>query len=171
MIKSVGFDRLLGVTAAWAAYRAYGLAEFYAPSLYHPYYLCLGTHCNCAFDPPAQDFTASGGIGSAGVGAAVDALRNISGLPPSPSPPGPAPRPVPENCSALHGFDCHQGQYCSDVLTGQMTDYAHVGSETLSACEAICIADSHCSCFIHTDRPDPPLYMVRLPRRRLSPIS
>eukprot|EP01047_Picozoa_sp_COSAG01_P060032 COSAG01_NODE_7297_length_3262_cov_8.165033_3_plen_92_part_00 len=28
--------------AAWAAYRAFGLAEVYAASLYHPYYLCLG---------------------------------------------------------------------------------------------------------------------------------
>eukprot|EP01051_Picozoa_sp_SAG22_P000055 SAG22_NODE_1_length_62449_cov_158.689270_55_plen_168_part_00 len=27
---------ILAYDAAWAAYRAYGLAEFYAPSLYHP---------------------------------------------------------------------------------------------------------------------------------------
>jgi hypothetical protein len=41
--------------AAWAAYRAFGLAEIYAASLYHPYFLCLGTGCNSAFDPPEVD--------------------------------------------------------------------------------------------------------------------
>ena len=51
-----------------------GLAEVYAPSLYHPYYLCLGTQCNCAFDPPAEDLKNSL---SGGIGAAVDALRTF----------------------------------------------------------------------------------------------
>ena len=52
-----------------------GLAESYAPSLYHPYYLCLGTHCNCAFDPPDADLKNSL---SGGIGAAVDALRKYT---------------------------------------------------------------------------------------------
>lgn len=39
-----------------------------------------------------------------------------------------------------------------------MTDYAHVGSEGLKECEAICTGDAQCSCFVHTDRPDPPDY-------------
>eukprot|EP00041_Stephanoeca_diplocostata_P028099 m.786342 g.786342 ORF g.786342 m.786342 type:complete len:87 (-) comp23305_c1_seq31:1818-2078(-) len=39
--------------AATSAYRAFGLSNVFAASLYHPYYLCLGTSCNCAFDPPA----------------------------------------------------------------------------------------------------------------------
>ena len=67
---------ILAYDAAWAAYRAYGLAEFYAPSLYHPYYLCLGIQCNCAFDPPAADLENSL---AGGIGAAVDKLRNITG--------------------------------------------------------------------------------------------
>lgn len=55
--------------AALAAYRAFGLADVFAPSLYHPYYLCLGTACNCAFDP------SDAGDGGDGVGATIDALR------------------------------------------------------------------------------------------------
>eukprot|EP00038_Savillea_parva_P017329 m.19844 g.19844 ORF g.19844 m.19844 type:complete len:597 (+) comp3731_c0_seq1:39-1829(+) len=57
--------------AAYAEYRAFGLAEVYAASLYHPYYLCLGTACNCAFDPPP-------GAAPDGIGATVDSLRNAT---------------------------------------------------------------------------------------------
>jgi hypothetical protein len=45
------------------------------PSLYHPYYLCLGTHCNCAFDLPTVDLANSL---NRRIGAAVDKLRNVS---------------------------------------------------------------------------------------------
>jgi hypothetical protein len=57
--------------AAYAEYRAFGLAEIYAASLYHPYYLCLGTSCNCAFDPAP-------GTVPDGIGATVDQFRNTS---------------------------------------------------------------------------------------------
>ena len=57
---------------AWAAYRAFGLSHVFAPSLYHDYYLCLGTSCNCAFDP--QD----SGDDGAGIGVTIDRLRNTS---------------------------------------------------------------------------------------------
>jgi hypothetical protein len=57
--------------AAYAGYRAFGLAEVHAASLYHPYYLCLGTSCNCAFDPP------NGSVPD-GIGATVDRFRNVS---------------------------------------------------------------------------------------------
>jgi hypothetical protein len=162
--------------AAWAAYRAFGLAEVYAASLYHPYYLCLGarqhpslrsptagplsarrltklcvgvagTHCNCAFDPPASDLQ---NTLHAGVGAAVDRLRNLTNVPP-----GPPPVPAGEPCTTFAGYSCHMGRYCDDMASGQMTDFAHTGSENLSACEHVCAMDPHCSCFIHTDRPDP----------------
>ena len=64
--------------AAFAAYRAFGLADVFAPSLYHPYYLCLGTQCNCALDPPANET----GDGHNGVGATIDSLRaNTSRIP------------------------------------------------------------------------------------------
>ena len=36
-----------------------------------------------------------------------------------------------------------------------MTDFAHEGSESVEACGRLCLADAHCTCFIHTDRPDP----------------
>ena len=143
-------DGILAYDAAWAAYRAYGLAEFYAPSLYHPYYLCLGIQCNCAFDPPAADLKNSL---SGGIGAAVDALRNVSGLPPPPGPP--QPESGGEKCQNFTGFSCYQGQYCEDVTSGAMTDYAHSGTEDIKACAALCTASKSCTCFIHTDRPDP----------------
>ena len=57
--------------AAFAAYRAFGLADVFAPSLYHPYYLCLGTQCNCALDPPANQT----GDKDYGIGATIDGLR------------------------------------------------------------------------------------------------
>ena len=42
-------EAIADYNAAWAGYPAFGLANVFAPSLYHPYYLCLGTSCNCAF--------------------------------------------------------------------------------------------------------------------------
>lgn len=67
---------------AWGAYRAFGLAEVFAPSLYHPYYLCLGTTCNGAFNPPSSDQQPSSldGKDAYGIGHTVDALRNITRL-------------------------------------------------------------------------------------------
>ena len=53
---------------AWSAYRAFGLANIFSASLYHPYYLCLGDFCNASFDPPA-------GQTPDGIGSTVDALR------------------------------------------------------------------------------------------------
>jgi hypothetical protein len=58
--------------AAFTAYRAYGLSDVFAPSLYHPYYLCLGTKCSCAFDP------IDAGDSGHGIGATIDALRGDS---------------------------------------------------------------------------------------------
>ena len=55
--------------AAWEAYRAYGLANVFAPSLYHDYYFCLGTNCSGDFDP------ADPGDGGSGVGKCIDGLR------------------------------------------------------------------------------------------------
>ena len=53
-------------------------------------------------------------------------------------------------------YSCHEGKYCSDAATGTlMADYSHVGNEDLQACEGVCTADPHCTCFIHTNRPDP----------------
>eukprot|EP01065_Artemidia_motanka_P005920 TRINITY_DN12878_c0_g1_i1.p1 TRINITY_DN12878_c0_g1~~TRINITY_DN12878_c0_g1_i1.p1 ORF type:complete len:588 (+),score=184.61 TRINITY_DN12878_c0_g1_i1:65-1765(+) len=54
--------------SAFGAYRAFGLVNGFAPSLYHPYYLCLGTDCTGAFDPPP-------GAAPAGIGASVDKYR------------------------------------------------------------------------------------------------
>jgi hypothetical protein len=36
-----------------------------------------------------------------------------------------------------------------------MTDFAHIGNENVAGCEQICSQDPDCSCFIHTNRPDP----------------
>eukprot|EP01048_Picozoa_sp_COSAG05_P010484 COSAG05_NODE_926_length_6575_cov_6.025324_4_plen_294_part_00 len=132
--------------AAWAAYRAYGLSEFYAPSLYHPYYLCLGTHCNCAFDPPKADLTNNL---HGGVGAAVDALRNVSGLPS----PWPQPAGVGETCGSFAGFNCTQGKYCFDHPN---PDFSYTGNDDLAGCAKRCEAEASCTCFIHTGTPDPP---------------
>lgn len=66
--------------AAWAAYRAFGLSCFQAASLYHPYYLCLGTTCNGAFDPPDMDMQRSSidGLNAYGIGHSIDGLRNMT---------------------------------------------------------------------------------------------
>jgi hypothetical protein len=133
--------------SAWAAYRAFGLAEFYAPSLYHPYYLCLGTQCNCAFDPPASDV-------HGGIGAAVDALRNVSGRPPGPPAP-PGPPGVGEACGSFLGFNCTQGSYCQDHPS---PDFGYSGADSLTACAQRCEVDASCTCFIHTDTPNPPSF-------------
>jgi len=47
----------------FGAYKAFGLANRYAASLYHDYYLCLGTFCTGAFDP-SDTHSAPPGIGS-----------------------------------------------------------------------------------------------------------
>lgn len=62
---------------AFAAYRAFGLSEPMAASLYHPYHLCLGTTCNNAFEPPETDMQEGSwnGKNSQGMGHAVDGLR------------------------------------------------------------------------------------------------
>ena len=148
-------DAILGYDAAWAGYRAFGLAEVYAPSLYHPYYLCLGTHCNCAFDPPPADLK---GDLHAGIGAAVDALRNASGLfPPPAPPPGPPLPPAPggEPCQTFAEFGCHSLSYC---WAAQQQSFSYSGGDDLQTCEAKCTADPTCTCFIHTSRPNPPLF-------------
>ena len=56
--------------AAWRAYRAFGLANVFAPSLYHDYYFCIGDSCNGSFEPG----NATGDNGE-GIGALVDSLR------------------------------------------------------------------------------------------------
>ena len=63
--------------AAWSAYRAFGLANKYAASLYHPYYLCLGTTCNGAFDPPDTDMQSGSinGRNAYGLGQSIDSVR------------------------------------------------------------------------------------------------
>ena len=65
--------------AAWAAYRAFGFSCFQAASLYHPYYLCLGTSCNGAFDPPDTDMQRGDihGLNAYGIGHSIDALRAL----------------------------------------------------------------------------------------------
>jgi hypothetical protein len=70
--------------AAWSAFRAFGLANTHAASLYHPYYLCLGTTCNGGFDPPPADMQAGSiyGKNSFGIGHTVDSLRAVSSMPP-----------------------------------------------------------------------------------------
>ena len=47
------------------------------------------------------------------------------------------------DCSVT-GFSCHQGQYCEDVTSGAMTDYAHSGNEDIKACAALCTATTSC---------------------------
>jgi len=63
--------------SAWAAYRAFGLANKHAASLYHPYYLCLGTTCNSAFDPPDVDMQSGSieGRDAYGLGHTIDLIR------------------------------------------------------------------------------------------------
>jgi hypothetical protein len=65
---------------AFGAYRAFGLGNVHAPSLYHDYYLCLGTTCNGGFNPPASDMQQGSynGKNAYGVGHTVDQLRNSS---------------------------------------------------------------------------------------------
>ena len=55
--------------AAQLAYRAFGLANVFAASLYHDYYLCLGDDCNGSFEP------GNAGDGGRGIGALVNSLR------------------------------------------------------------------------------------------------
>merc|ERR1711862_1006617 len=106
----------MGYDAAWVAYRAFGLAEPYAPSLYHDYYLCLGTQCTGALDPsPRPD----------GIGNTVDAYRNL-----------------PDACESFAGFSCQEGHYCSTSGGSEMDDYAHAGGESLQACEELCAQDA-----------------------------
>lgn len=115
--------------SAFGAYRAFGLSEEYAPSLYHDYYLCLGTQCNGAFDPnPRPD----------GIGNTVDKYRST---------------PAAENCTSFENFKCIAGEYCSSSGSSDMSDFSHVGSEDVAACKAICDRDSKCTCFIHTGEP------------------
>ena len=66
--------------SAWAAFRAFGLGTTQAASLYHPYYLCLGTTCNGAFDPPSSDMQRGSiqGKNAYGLGATIDALRTTA---------------------------------------------------------------------------------------------
>ena len=45
---------------------------------------------------------------------------------------------------SVTGFSCHQGQYCEDVASGTMTDYAHSGNEDIKACAALCTASKSC---------------------------
>ena len=63
--------------SAWSAYRAFGLANKHAASLYHPYYLCLGTTCNGAFDPPDHDMQhgSINGLNAYGLGHSIDSVR------------------------------------------------------------------------------------------------
>eukprot|EP00051_Salpingoeca_urceolata_P017174 m.232240 g.232240 ORF g.232240 m.232240 type:complete len:149 (+) comp18882_c0_seq6:91-537(+) len=108
------------------AYQAYGLSELYAPSLYHPYYLCLGTQCNCGVSPPA-------GQAPDGIGATVDSFRSTT-----------------EPCGTFKGFECHATAYCSNHPgTSPMTNYSYTGPDSLEGCEARCSADPNCSCFVH----------------------
>jgi hypothetical protein len=67
--------------AAFLAYRAFGLANVHAASLYHPYYLCLGTTCSGAFDPPPCDLQPGSihGKNMFGIGHTVDGLRETMG--------------------------------------------------------------------------------------------
>ena len=58
--------------AAQMAYRAFGLANVFAASLYHDYYFCLGDDCNGSFEPGAGKAGDSG----KGIGALVDSLRS-----------------------------------------------------------------------------------------------
>jgi hypothetical protein len=65
--------------AAIGAYRAFGLANVRAASLYHPYYLCLGTTCSGAFDPPPCDMGPSqSGKNRFGLAHTVDSLRAVA---------------------------------------------------------------------------------------------
>ena len=70
-------DALKLYDARWSAYRAFGLATTHAASLYHDYYLCLGTTCNGAFDPPDADMQSGSiqGKNAYGLGNSIDGLR------------------------------------------------------------------------------------------------
>eukprot|EP00051_Salpingoeca_urceolata_P017172 m.232290 g.232290 ORF g.232290 m.232290 type:complete len:727 (+) comp18882_c0_seq12:64-2244(+) len=127
--------------ARMMAYQAYGLSELYAPSLYHPYYLCLGTQCNCGVSPPA-------GQAPDGIGATVDSFRSTT-----------------EPCGTFKGFECHATAYCSNHPgTSPMTNYSYTGPDSLEGCEARCSADPNCSCFVHKL---PPSVRVQNSRREL----
>jgi hypothetical protein len=71
-------DKIAEYDAAFVAYRAFGLANVNAASLYHDYYLCLGTTCNGGFSPPACDMQPGSydGKNAYGIGYTVDQLRN-----------------------------------------------------------------------------------------------
>jgi len=120
--------------SAFFAYRAYGLAEPYAPSLYHDYYLCLGTDCTGALDPsPHPD----------GIGNTVNRYRSTV----------PSTPPPQEQCREFSGFVCGVSQYCSTSGSRSMENYDHSGGETLADCERLCAKDTLCTCFIHTPSP------------------
>eukprot|EP00040_Diaphanoeca_grandis_P024403 m.134036 g.134036 ORF g.134036 m.134036 type:complete len:573 (+) comp29715_c0_seq1:24-1742(+) len=51
---------------AWGAYKAFGISELYAASLYHDYYLCLGDDCDNAFVSDGKD---------PGMGDSINSLR------------------------------------------------------------------------------------------------
>merc|ERR1712083_57055 len=80
-----------------------------------------------------------------GIGNTVDLLRHVG--------PSPGPPPAPESCKKIDGFTCHAGEYCSSSGSGTMTDYSHVGYESLEACQMLCAKDAKCQCFIHTGEP------------------
>lgn len=117
----------------FGAYRAFGLANQYAASLYHPYYLCLGTSCTGAFDPPA-------GSAPGGIGATVDSFRNST-----------AP---PEPCQSASGFKCTAGHYCADNSGGTMVDWYYSGMDNVTSCLARCSQDASCTCAIHRSNGD-----------------
>jgi len=120
---------------AFVAYHALSLAEPYAPSLYHDYYLCLGTQCTGALDPsPRPD----------GIGNTVDKYRGTVTS---------TPAPPQEPCKEFSGFACGASQYCSTSGGKSMEDYDHAGGETLEDCERLCAQNKDCSCFIHTPSP------------------
>ena len=68
--------------AAFGAYRSFGLANVDAASLYHDYYLCLGTSCNNGFTPLVEDMQRYSiqGKDAYGIGYTIDQLRKISQL-------------------------------------------------------------------------------------------
>jgi hypothetical protein len=134
--------------ARWAGYRAFGLTNRYAASLYHDYYLCLGTECSGAFSP------LPGAAAPSGIGSSISKIRAAKPGP-APAPTPPAPTPPQQKCEAIKGFACKQGVYCSGGST-TFTNWSYSGADNITGCAAKCVGQ--CTCFIHSDAADPPLF-------------
>ena len=83
-----------------------------------------------------------------GIGATVDSFRNASQA----------------SCTQLAGFQCYQGQYCSDTGTSVMADYYFSSDASLSTCAELCSSASQCTFFVFTPAPTTEFPACRLAR-------